>query len=101
VVASLRATIGKRAFVEFGNPQTKGRFPMRRLTLILAAATLALGAMALEAGAQNHRLGSAGVLTLKNATPIVKEVACGGYTGGYGCGPGWTWSRRWHRCVRC
>jgi len=74
---------------------------MRRLLLTVGAAALVFGAITVQAGAQNHRLGSAGILKLQNATPIAKEVSCRGFTGGHGCGPGWTWSWRWHRCVRC
>jgi hypothetical protein len=71
-------------------------------TMTLTAAVLAVAVIAIPASAQNQRLGAATIhATAKNYTPIIKQVACGGYTGGYGCGPGWTWSRRWHRCVRC
>jgi len=73
-----------------------------KLATTLTAAALAVAVIAIPASAQNQRLG-AGTLdtTAKNYTPIIKQVACGGYTGGHGCGPGWTWSWRWHRCVRC
>ena len=56
---------------------------MKKLTLTLAAAALALGSMVLSASAQ--RLG-AGHALVQNATPIVKHVACGGF--GPCCGPG-------------
>lgn len=75
---------------------------MRNLALTLTAATLALGMTALTASAQTQAPGAASLhAQLHNATPIVKDIACRGGTGAYGCGPGWTWSRYWHRCVRC
>jgi hypothetical protein len=73
---------------------------MRKLMMMLAAASVVLGAMALPAGAQD---GTASIHTLKNASPIIKQTACTGYTGGCGCAPGWVSScaRRCCRCVRC
>jgi hypothetical protein len=61
---------------------------MRRLTLTLAAATLVLGSMAMQASAQTAG-GAASVHALaQNATPIVTPAACRGY-GPY-CPPGTT-----------
>jgi len=75
---------------------------MKKLTMTMTAAALALATMSLTAGAQTQQPGVAGLnKQLKNATPITTPVACGGFTGPYGCGPGWTWSAYWHRCVRC
>ena len=75
---------------------------MRKLTLTLLTVAVALGMTALVATAQTQRLG-AGALHAQgqNFTPITKQVACNGWTGAMGCGPGWIWSRYWHRCVRC
>jgi hypothetical protein len=70
-----------------------------KLVTTLTAAALLLGAAAVTANAQNQRLGSSGILALKNATPIVQPAACNGRTGSHGCGPGWIWNGR--RCVRC
>jgi hypothetical protein len=75
---------------------------MRKLALTLTAATLAVGMTALTAGAQTQAPGAASLhAQVHNFTPIIQKAACGGYTGGMGCGPGWVWSRYWHRCVRC
>ena len=74
---------------------------MRKLAITLMAATFALGAMALQANAQYQHSGAAWLhKTLKNATPIVKEAACNGWTGACGCGPGWI-SACAPRCCRC
>jgi hypothetical protein len=70
---------------------------MRKLTMTLAAAALVLGAMALQAGAQNQHHGAA---VLKNATPIATPAACNGRTGHCGCGAGWI-SRCGNVCCRC
>jgi hypothetical protein len=73
-----------------------------KLAMTVTAAGFALVAIAIPSNAQNQRLGAGTIhTTTQNFTPIIKEVACGGYTGRRGCGPGWTWSYRWHRCVRC
>jgi hypothetical protein len=75
---------------------------MRKLTMTLTAATLMLGMMAIAANAQTQHPGAAGLhAQSRNFTPIIQQVACNGWTGAYGCGPGWIWSHRWHRCVRC
>jgi len=78
---------------------------MRRLTMTLAAASLVLGSMALTANAQTQGLGAAGVhAQLQNATPIVRQAACNGTTGAYGCGPGWVRACDGYghcRCVHC
>jgi hypothetical protein len=61
---------------------------MRKLTLTLAAATLVLGSMAMQANAQTAS-GAASVHALaQNATPIVTQAACRGF-GPY-CPPGTT-----------
>jgi hypothetical protein len=63
---------------------------MRKLTLTLTAAALALGTMALTANAQTLQPGAASLhAQLQNATPIVK-VYCrgGGPNQGWACGPG-------------
>jgi hypothetical protein len=78
---------------------------MRKLCLMLTAAALALGTMALTANAQTEHPGAA-VLhgQVHNFTPIVKQVACNGTTGAYGCGPGWVWRCGYYhrcRCVPC
>jgi hypothetical protein len=72
---------------------------MRKFTLPLAAAALMLGAMALEASAQQQR-GAACIRSLSNATPIITQAACRGGTGYCGCGPGFI-SRCAPRCCRC
>jgi hypothetical protein len=73
---------------------------MRKLTVTLATAALVFGVMALPASAQNEHRGAASIHALKNATPIVKQAACNGTTGGCGCGPGWV-SACLPRCCRC
>ncbi len=73
---------------------------MRKFTMTLAATTLVLGTMALQAGAQDHQRSAAGIHALKNATPIVKLAACNGGTGYCGCGRGWI-SACAPRCCRC
>jgi hypothetical protein len=74
---------------------------MRTLTTSLAAAALLLGSMAL-ASAQTQQPGAAGLKAqVQNATPVIKQAACNGTTGGYGCGPGWVWNGYYRRCVRC
>ena len=60
---------------------------MRKLTITLATAALVFGAMALPASAQNEHRGAASIHALKNATPIVKQAACNGMTGGCGWAP--------------
>jgi hypothetical protein len=73
---------------------------MIKSAITLSAAALVLGTMALSANAQTQAPGAAGLhAQLKNATPIIQKAACNGYTGVYGCGPGWNWNGR--RCVRC
>lgn len=74
---------------------------MKKLTMTLAAAALMLGSMALTANAQTHQFGAGLHAQIQNATPIVKQAACNGWTGSMGCGPGWIWSGYWHRCVPC
>ena len=62
---------------------------MRKLTIALAAATLALGAMALPATAQTQQPGAASLhAQARNATPI-HEAACRGF--GRHCPPGSHW----------
>jgi hypothetical protein len=61
---------------------------MKKPTLILTAATLLLGTMAISASAQSVASGAAGLhAQIQNATAIVK-AACGGF-GPY-CPPGTT-----------
>jgi hypothetical protein len=74
---------------------------MKKLTMTLAAAALMLGSMALTASAQTHQLGAGLHAQIQNATPIVTQAACNGWTGAMGCGPGWIWSGYYHRCVPC
>ncbi len=76
---------------------------MRKLALTMSAALLVLGSVALSANAQTQSAGAASMHALKNATPIVKEVACNGTTGVYGCGPGWVRRCGYYgcRCVHC
>ena len=62
---------------------------MTKVTVTLAAAALFLGSMALSASAQTHQLGASLHAQIQNATPIVTQVACGGF--GPRCGPGWTY----------
>jgi hypothetical protein len=60
---------------------------MRKLSLTLTTAALALGMTALVASAQTQHLGIANLHgQLHNATPIVKQAACRGP--GRWCGPG-------------
>jgi len=60
---------------------------MRKLTMTLTVATLALGMMTWQAGAQTQRAGAASMHALaQNATPIVQQTACQGW-GPY-CRPG-------------
>jgi hypothetical protein len=82
------------------SPQAVLQFNEESVTITLATAALVLGAMALPASAQNQQRGAASFHTLKNATPIVKQAACGGGTGYCGCGPGWV-SACAPRCCRC
>jgi hypothetical protein len=73
---------------------------MKKLTVTLAAAAFALGSMAIAANAQTQSAGAASIhAQTQNATPIVKQAACNGRTGGMGCGPGWIWNG--YRCVPC
>jgi hypothetical protein len=77
---------------------------MRKLTLTLTAAAFVLGTMAIAANAQSQLLGAKSLQKqIENATPIapITPAACNGRTGVMGCGPGWIWSRYWHRCVPC
>jgi hypothetical protein len=85
---------------QLGIQQTAGEVLMRKLGMILTAAALALGTMALTANAQTAHPGAA-VLNgqLHNFTPIIEKAACNGTTGAYGCGPGYVWNGR--RCVHC
>lgn len=91
--------VGAVLFFNLAVPQTEEDL-MRKLTLTLAAATLMLGAMALQASAQSQQRGAACIRALKNATPIVKLAACNGTTGYCGCGPGWI-SACAPQCCRC
>jgi len=79
---------------------------MRKLTMTLTAAMLALGTMAMTANAQTQSLGAASFhAQLRNATPIIKQAACNGTTGSAGCGPGFVRACGPNggncRCVRC
>jgi len=58
---------------------------MRKLTTILAAASLLVGLVALQASAQDAAISTP---ALKNQSPIVKLAACNGSTGHCGCAPG-------------
>jgi Ni/Co efflux regulator RcnB len=74
---------------------------MKRLTITLAVAALALGSMALSASAQNQQRGAASLGSqAQNATPI-HQAACRGF--GRHCGPGFHWvcgpARCW--CAPC
>jgi hypothetical protein len=74
---------------------------MRKFTMLLTAAMLVLGTIAMTASVQAQGVGVAKVCQqLKNATPYVKRAACDGTTGGCGCGPGWI-SECAPRCCRC
>jgi hypothetical protein len=74
---------------------------MRNLAITLITTVFMLGAMALQASAQNVNRGAiCPANALKNATPIVTEVACRGWTGRCGCGPGFISACR-DRCCRC
>lgn len=68
---------------------------MKKLTLTLAAAALALGSMVLSASAQGAGAASMHALS-QNATPIITHVACGG-PGPY-CPPGFTRACGPYRC---
>jgi hypothetical protein len=77
---------------------------MRKLTMILTAAALMLGTLAIAANAQTQAPGAASLhAQIHNFTPIIKQAACNGTWGAYGCGPGWV--RRcgyWGcRCMPC
>jgi hypothetical protein len=81
---------------------------MRKLVLMLTAATFAVGISALTAGAQTQLLGAGDLhAQAHNFTPMVKQAACNG-TWGPWCGPGWV-RRCWRgpygylhcRCVPC
>ncbi len=74
---------------------------MKNITLTLVAAAFAFTAMAVAADAQSQSYGAKQLKAqIKDAIPI-DTIACNGTTGGYGCGPGWIWSRYRHRCVPC
>jgi hypothetical protein len=77
---------------------------MRKLTMSLTAAVLVLGTMAVTASAQTQATGAARLhAQIQNATPIIKQAACNGTTGVYGCGPGWVRRCGYYgcRCVPC
>ncbi len=77
---------------------------MKKLTMTLTAAALALGTLAVTASAQTQWLGAASLhARIQNATPIITQIACNGTTGVHGCGPGWYWrdGRRGMACYRC
>jgi len=80
---------------------------MKKLTIALAAGALVLGSVMtipLLARAEIPAPGASSFHdALKNSSPIVHEIACAGYTGIYGCGPGWQWGhgKRGWRCYRC
>jgi hypothetical protein len=74
---------------------------MRKLTITLAAAALALGSMALSVSAQTQQPGAASLhAQAQNATPI-HQAACRGF--GRHCPPGSHWvcgpARCW--CALC
>jgi hypothetical protein len=74
---------------------------MTKFAMILTASVLVLGAMTATGGAQTQWMGASRLQAqLKNATPIVKEVACNGRTGHCGCGAGWI-SACGNRCCHC
>ena len=63
---------------------------MTKVTVTLAAAAVFLGSMALTASAQTQRPGAAALhAQAQNFTPMIQQVACGGF--GPRCGPGWTY----------
>jgi uncharacterized low-complexity protein len=75
---------------------------MREFTKALTVSALLLGAMAVQASAQTQAPGAANIhAQMRNATPIVKQAACNGTTGRYGCGPGWVYSSSVRACVPC
>jgi hypothetical protein len=69
---------------------------------VAVAAVVTAGSLAWTAHAQTMRGMADMKAATQNFTPIQK-AACGGYTGAYGCGPGWTWrwGRRGWACYRC
>jgi len=70
---------------------------MRKVTLTVVVATLALATTALTANAQSLKLGTGGFDALaQNATPIVKETACRGW--GPFCPPGFVRTCNPWRC---
>ena len=73
---------------------------MRRLTLIVAAAALMAGLIAMPADAQ---LGALPLHALTNMTPMATLASCTGTTGYCGCGPGFISSCApgCCKCVRC
>jgi hypothetical protein len=72
---------------------------MRRFTMTLTAVMLVLGTMCMAASAQTQAPGAVGFhAQLRNATPIIKEAACNGQWGIYGCPPG---TVRYCRGTRC
>ena len=77
---------------------------MRKLTLTLTAAALALGTMALTANAQTQQPGAASLhAQSQNFTPIIKQAACNGYNRSLWLRPGMDLGAAGGRCrcVRC
>jgi hypothetical protein len=70
---------------------------MKKFSMTLAAAALALGAMVASASAQSQQAGAASFhAQIQNATPVVQQAACRGY-GPY-CGPGFVRTCGPYRC---
>ena len=75
---------------------------MQNLNKALTVCAFVLGTMVVQASAQTQAPGAANIhAQIRNATPIVKQAACNGRTGRYGCGPGWIYSSSVRACVPC
>lgn len=81
---------------------------MRRISAKVAALALAMGAMTTAVPAQAADAGQTvndRIVTTQTTEPgpTVQMLDCGGTTGSFGCGPGWTWRDGWRgfACYPC
>ena len=79
---------------------------LRRLAVVLSATVLVLATATFPVDAQSQQRGVGIIHKLTNASPWVKKIACDGWTGICGCGPGrvdacWERTRQCCGCVAC
>ena len=76
---------------------------MRRITTIVAAATILASPLAVAQTARAADVSNDTTVYLPAPAPRVHPLDCEGTTGRMGCGPGWIWRDGWRgwACYPC